>query len=142
MTQTNNDVLLSTVIEQILSKKGEDVAVLDLRGLLDVTDWFVIATGYSEIQVQTIADAVVDGTLAIGQKPLHVEGRTVGKWILVDYVDIVVHLMLPEERERYRLDRLWGDAPMTEYDETGTARLVRAPLERAEKSAADDGEDR
>jgi ribosome-associated protein len=92
---------------------------MDLRQILDVTDFFVLATGFSEIQVRAIADAVFDAAVAMGHKPFHVEGRAAGRWVLIDFVDVVVHVMLPEERDRYKLDRLWGDAPMTHFDETG-----------------------
>jgi len=107
--------------------------LLDLRGVLDVTDWFVLATGFSEIQVQAIADSVVDSATDARQKPAHVEGREAGRWVLVDFIDVVVHVMLPQERERYRLDRLWGDAGLIAFDETGNERVVR---ERASESGA------
>jgi ribosome-associated protein len=116
MKETQRTDLATKVVELALSKKADDLMVLDLRGLADVADTFVVATGYSEIQVQAISDAIVDG---VDEKPLHVEGREYGKWVLIDFVDVVVHIMLPEERNRYRLDRLWGDAPMRRYDEAG-----------------------
>lgn len=119
MNERSSSALASQVVEWALSKKAEDLSLLDLRGLADVADHFVIATGFSEIQIQAITDAVVEGAEAVGETPLHVEGREFGRWVLIDFVDVVVHVMLPEERERYRLDRLWGDAPCTTYDETG-----------------------
>ncbi len=130
MNVSPTEKLLEVVVDRVLDKKGERVRVLDLRGLLDVTDWFVIATGFSELQMQAICDAVVDATTEMGQKPLHVEGREPGRWVLIDYVDVVVHLMMPEERDRFRLEALWGDAAVTEYDEAGNARLVRPAASR------------
>ena len=92
---------------------------MDLREILDVTDFFVIATGFSETQVRAIADAIYDAAIEMGQKPLHMEGRSAGRWVLIDFVDVVVHVMLPEERDRYKLDRLWGDAPVVRFDDRG-----------------------
>ena len=120
MTESNrSNGLARRVVELALAKKGEDVLLMDLRGVLDVTDFFVIATGYSEIQVQAIADSIVDGCREAGEAPSHVEGRDSGHWVLIDFIDVVAHVMLPEEREKYKLDRLWGDAAYWRYDETG-----------------------
>ncbi len=116
MNESSRMSFATQVVDLALSKKADDLIVLDLRGLADVADTFVVATGYSEAQVQAICDAILDG---VEEKPLHVEGREYGKWILIDFVDVVVHIMLPEDRDRYRLDRLWGDAPLIRYDETG-----------------------
>ncbi len=80
--------------------------------LTQVTDVFVIASGRSERQVQAIADGIVEKASGAGRKPVGVEGYTAGRWILVDLSDVVVHVFLPEEREVYRLERLWGDAPV------------------------------
>lgn len=128
--------LARRVVDLAQSKKGEDVVVLDLRGVLDVTDFFVVVTGFSEVQVQAIADAIVDGAREDGESPLHVEGRDLGHWVLIDFVDVVAHVMLPEEREKYRLDRLWGDAAMTRYDETGKVVEERVATHAAARSDA------
>lgn len=128
MKQTTSESLVQSVIQWALDKKAEDIQVLDLRGVLDVTDFFVIATGFSEIQVQAIADSITDKSRESGLEFINVEGREAGRWVLVDYVDVVVHVMLPEERDKYCLDRLWGDAGLTEYSETGEARVVREAL--------------
>jgi ribosome-associated protein len=128
MKQTPPESIVHAVIHWALDKKAEDLQVLDLRGVLDVTDFFVIATGFSEIQVQAIADAITDKSREEGLEFLNVEGRDSGRWVLIDYVDVVVHVMLPEERDKYRLDRLWGDAGLTEYSETGEPRVVREAM--------------
>lgn len=128
MNQTTSESLVHSVIDWALQKKAEDIQVLDLRGVLDVTDFFVIATGFSEIQVQAISDAITDKSRESGFEYINVEGRDAGRWALIDYVDVVVHVMLPEERDKYCLDRLWGDAGLTEYSETGEARVVREPM--------------
>jgi ribosome-associated protein len=128
MNQNTSESLVHSVIDWALEKKAEDIQVLDLRGVLDVTDFFVIATGFSEIQVQAITDAITDKSRASGFDYIGVEGRETGRWALIDYVDVVVHVMLPEEREKYCLDRLWGEAGLTEYSESGEARVVREPM--------------
>jgi len=93
-----------------LTKRAEDVVILDLRELEGVCDFFVIATGHSEIQVRAIADAVDDGLRVRGLKPWHSEGFEARRWILLDYVDFVVHIFHARAREYYLLDKLWGDA--------------------------------
>ena len=128
MNKNTSESLVQSVIEWALDKKAGDVQVLDLRGVLDVTDFFVIAVGYSEVQVQAISDGITDKSRETGLEFINVEGREAGRWVLVDYVDVVVHVMLPEERDKYRLDRLWGDAGLTEYSEEGEARVVREAL--------------
>jgi ribosome-associated protein len=93
-----------------LTKRAEDVVILDLRELDGVCDYFVISTGHSEIQVRAIADAVEDGLKVRGLKPWHSEGYEARRWILLDYVDVVVHVFHARAREYYLLDKLWGDA--------------------------------
>lgn len=93
-----------------LTKRAQDVMILDLRELDGVCDFFVLATGSSEVQVRAIADAVDEGLRAEGLKPWHVEGYEARRWILLDYVDIVVHVFHQKAREYYLLDKLWGDA--------------------------------
>ncbi|HEU4940661.1 MAG TPA: ribosome silencing factor [Candidatus Eisenbacteria bacterium] len=94
-----------------LTKRAEDVVILDLRALDGVCDFFVIATGHSEIQVRAIADAVEEGLRESRRlKPWHSEGFEARRWILLDYVDVVVHVFHARAREYYLLDKLWGDA--------------------------------
>ncbi len=98
--------------ESAAEKKAENVAVIEVAELLVVTDFFVIATGRTDTQVKAIADEVEHGLLERGRiKPIGREGESEGKWILLDYGDLVVHVFQPAEREFYRLERLWGDAP-------------------------------
>jgi ribosome-associated protein len=92
-----------------LTKRGEDVLLLDLSKMEAVCDYFVIATGTSEVQVKAIADAVEEGMAKHGRKPWHVEGYEARRWILLDYVDFVVHVFHTRAREYYLLERLWGD---------------------------------
>ena len=94
-----------------LDKQALDVVVLDVHGHLVITDLFVLATGTSDRQVRTIVDAVEEALRARGRKPLRREGETDGRWVLLDYGDVVVHVFAEEERDFYDLERLWGDAP-------------------------------
>lgn len=90
--------------------------VLDLRGLTDAADFFVIGSGTSDVQVRGIAENVIEQVeRAGGGAPWHVEGLAAGRWVLLDYVDVVVHVFHHELRAYYQLERLWGDAPAVEW---------------------------
>jgi len=97
--------------ELALDRKAEDVLALDLRGVSSATDYFVLATGTSDIQVRAIAEHVLEEFSGRGMKPLHVEGMDRARWVLLDFVDFVVHVFHPQAREFYQLELLWGDAP-------------------------------
>jgi len=101
---------LEIALEAIRDLKGNDLVVLDLRGLNDATDYFVIASGTSDAHVRGIADQVQRKLDTDGHDAHHVEGLPQGRWVLLDYVDVVVHLFHPRLREFYQLERLWGDA--------------------------------
>ena len=94
------------------NKKAEDIAVLEVRELSSVTDYFVIATGTSEPHLRAILDEITD-TLREehGVRPIAVDGTAHGAWVVLDYFDVIVHLMRADVRERYDLESLWGDAP-------------------------------
>jgi ribosome-associated protein len=94
----------------LLSRRAEDVVILDLRGLSDVCDFFVLASGQADVQVKAMASAVRRGLSKVGQKPVGSEGEGQGRWVLLDFVDVVVHALKPEVREYYQLERLWSDA--------------------------------
>ena len=98
--------------ELALDRKAQDVTLLDLRNLSSATDFFLIATGRSDTHVSAIADHVIDELKKEGVRPVGVEGLRGGRWVLVDYVDFVVHIFHPAAREFYQLERLWGDAPL------------------------------
>ena len=93
-----------------LERKAGEVTVLDLRHLSSATDFFVIATGRSDVQVRAIAEHVIDSAKGDGNRPEHVEGLDQGRWVLLDYIDYVVHIFHPAVRDFYRLEALWGDA--------------------------------
>ena len=96
--------------ELAVELKAHDVVVLDLRGISSATDYFVIAGGRSDVQVKAIAAHVVNELKKDSIRPEHVEGMQGGRWVLVDYVDFVLHVFHPEARQFYQLENLWGDA--------------------------------
>ena len=104
------------------SKQAEAIVILDVRELITITDYFVICSGSSDRQVKTIADDVVKGLKEAGARPVRVEGESGARWILVDYVDFVLHVFHEEEREFYRLENLWRDAPVVDWEEQAEAR--------------------
>jgi ribosome-associated protein len=95
----------------MLEKKAEDVLVLDLRNRSDFCDFFVLGTGQADVQVKAIAGAVMAGLDEAGESVHHSEGLAEGRWALLDYVNVLVHVFKPAVREYYQLERLWGDAP-------------------------------
>ncbi len=95
----------------MLDLKAEDLRILDLRGMNDATDFFLIAHGRSDAHVRGIAEHVLEKLGASGHRAHHVEGLPTGRWVLLDFVDFVIHLFHPETRAFYQLERLWGDAP-------------------------------
>ena len=99
-----------------LEHKAVDVVVLDLRGISSSTDFFLLATGQSDVQVKAIGDRVVRGLKEEGIRPAHVEGLEGGRWVLIDYIDFVVHVFHPGARDFYQLELLWGDAPRHEFE--------------------------
>jgi ribosome-associated protein len=106
-----SDALVGLALQAAEDLKAREMVALDLRGLNDATDWFVIASGTSDAHVRGIAQSVLDRLTEAGYKAHHVEGLTQGRWVLLDFVDIVVHLFHPEARAFYQLERLWNDAP-------------------------------
>ena len=113
------------IAEKIFSKKGYDVVLIDLRKLASFADYFLICSADSDVQVKAIADEVEKSLKDDGIKCWHKEGYTALKWILLDYVDVVVHVFQRESRLFYNLEKLWGDAP--------TENLVDPVLKKAVK---------
>ena len=96
-------------------KKATDICVLDLTGVSDVADYFIICSAANNRLQDTVIEAIEDKLrIDFAEKPIHQEGRANGGWVLLDYGSIVVHVFLPEPRGFYRLERLWGDVPMVE----------------------------
>jgi ribosome-associated protein len=98
------------VTRALADRKAVDTVVLDLRELTAAADYFVIASGTSDAHVRGMADHLLTTLAPQGVRPHHVEGLPQGRWVLLDYVDFVVHVFHPELREFYQLERLWGDA--------------------------------
>lgn len=103
--------LAENICDLIFNKKGYDVTILDLRKITSMADYFVICSGDSDTQVQSIADEVEKNLRDDGIKCWHKEGYKALQWVLLDYVDVVVHVFKKETREYYSLEKLWGDAP-------------------------------
>lgn len=104
--------LAQHAVEAALSKKATDIVVMDMRDVSGVADIFVICTGTSELQIKAIVEAIKERIREFAdEKPWHIEGYTGLQWVLMDYVDLVVHVFNEEKRAFYDLERLWGDAP-------------------------------
>jgi ribosome-associated protein len=106
-------------------KLGSDIVLIDVSDRLALTDVFVIATGSNERQVEAMVDAVEEKLRAAGVKPLRREGRREGRWVLLDYSEIVVHIQHAEERVFYDLERLWRDCPTIPFDRPGAPAAER-----------------
>jgi len=100
-----------------LDKRAVDTVILDLRELTTVTDYFVICSGTADIHVKAIAEHIREGLRQEDQRPWHIEGLSYGTWVLMDYIDVVVHVFHQEKREFYGLERLWGDAPIERMED-------------------------
>jgi ribosome-associated protein len=107
----NTKELANRISETIFTKKGFDVIIIDLKKLVTFTDYFVICSADSDTQVKAIADQVDKALSEEGIKCWHREGLKALNWVLMDYVDVVVHIFKKEAREFYNLEKLWGDAP-------------------------------
>lgn len=108
-----------------LDKKGFDVRILKLKSISSVCDYFVIVSGSANVHVRAIAEGVEDGMRQDGHKPIMSEGVRQGNWVLLDYVDIVVHIFYEPTRRFYALEKLWGDAPVERLDEEPVRRGAR-----------------
>jgi ribosome-associated protein len=104
-----------------VENKTENVCVLDLRGLSNLADYFVIGTGTSSRQMHAVLEYILEHARAAGRRPYNVADTTDASWLLADYVDVVIHLFDDEHRNYYDLDGLWGDAPRVELGEGADA---------------------
>ena len=103
----------------ILDYKANDVVLLDLSPLTDMTDYFIVASGTSDAHVRSIAERLMEDMKKEGSPATHVEGLQQGRWVLLDFVDFVVHVFHPTLRAFYQLERLWSDAPSVAIDTQG-----------------------
>ncbi len=112
--------LKDLIIQHIIDKKGENIVVLDLRKVTSITDYFVICSGTVDQHIKAIKDNIIEKLEEEGIKYWHVEGEQALSWILIDYVDVVVHIFHPITREYYKIEKLWADAKMekikTDYE--------------------------
>lgn len=132
--------LAKKIAQLTLTKKAHDVVLLDLRKVSDMTDFFVVCSADSDIQVKAIADAVMDGTDELGVSAWHSEGLSQRQWVLLDYIDIVVHIFHKEVRRFYSIEKLWGDAKIEtitdEAEEKAVKKVVKKPVKKPAKKAA------
>ncbi|HWP03494.1 MAG TPA: ribosome silencing factor [Gemmatimonadaceae bacterium] len=105
-----------------LDLKASDVVILDLKGISDVTDCFVIASGTSDTHVRSVAEHVIEEMERLGMRAHHAEGLSQGRWVLIDFVDVVVHVFHPALRDYYQLERLWGDAEVVAVAHQGAGK--------------------
>ncbi|MBN2167975.1 MAG: ribosome silencing factor [Actinobacteria bacterium] len=113
----NPDELAIEAARAADDKKAADIRIMDMRDALGITDYFIIASGKTDRQVKRIKDSVEERLGKLGLKPAHREGEKFGRWILLDYTIIVVHLFLEDDRSFYDLERIWKDVPFIEWRE-------------------------
>lgn len=112
------DLLIQTIAKALSGKKGENIVMLDLRKITTMADHFILCTGLSENHIKTLADEVVDVCREeIGEKPWRKEGLDTKRWVVLDFVDVVVHIFREETRNYYGIERMWSDAKITRYEE-------------------------
>ncbi len=112
---------IARVVEILQDKKALAITLLDLRDITDTCDYFLLCTGTSEQHIRSLTDEVRDQLAAIGEKPWHIEGADTRRWVLIDYVDFIVHIFRAEARDFYALERLWGDAERTDFPGEGAS---------------------
>jgi ribosome-associated protein len=110
--------LLSTIEKALLDKKGEDIIRLDVRGLTSLTDFFIVCHASTDIQIKALADSVAKQTReTVGESVWKKEGLDSRRWVILDYVNVVVHIFNKELREFYNLEKMWNDAVITQINE-------------------------
>jgi ribosome-associated protein len=112
----NHSILkdLNRIAQVIYDKKGLNILVLDVHGICTMTDFFIIAEGTVDRHVKALSQAIIDEFAQRGQEPLHAEGQQEGDWIVLDYGDFVIHLFIPELREKYALEELWNEGEIVD----------------------------
>ena len=117
LQQADLPPLVRRAVELCHERNAREPMILDLRGLSDATDFFLIASGDSDVHVRAIAEHILKGLADEDIRPSGVEGERSARWVLIDYIDLVVHVFHPVVREFYQLERLWGDAPLLAVEE-------------------------
>jgi ribosome-associated protein len=108
--ETNESVAVAALRKALDQKFGQDIVVMDLRGVSSIADYFIIATGTSQPQLAALAGTAEETLTAHGLKLSHTEGMNTGNWVLLDFGSVIVHLFDKENRQFYNLERVWGDA--------------------------------
>lgn len=127
----DTEALKEAILSGMLDKKAVDIVVMDLKGIHSaISDYFIICTGTSDTHVDSISESVLDEVyLKLNQNPRRKEGKKNREWILLDYLDIVVHVFKKDKREYYRLEELWGDAKILEIGNTPQD-VVEVPVKK------------
>jgi ribosome-associated protein len=120
-THAESREIAVTAARAAAAKQAADVTILDVHGLIVITDYFVICSGQTDRQIKTLVEEVEKAVRDIGEKPIRREGDADSGWVLLDYIDVVVHVFAQEEREYYDLERLWRDAPRLAWNATDQA---------------------
>ena len=122
MTATDRSIeLITTAAQAAADKLAHDIIAYDVSDVLSITDAFLLASAPNDRQVKAIVDAIEDALREIGAKPVRREGERDGRWVLIDYAEIVVHVQHEEERSFYALERLWRDCPLITLPDTVTS---------------------
>lgn len=116
---------LNSIAQTIFDKNGANIFALDMRGVNDLADFIIIAEGNVDRHVKAIARNVIEAAERLGEKPFIVEGEKNGDWIVIDFVGVIVHLFIPEVRQRYALERLWCDGKIVDLE-------IILPMRRSE----------
>ena len=110
--------LIETIAEALFERKAEDVTVIDIRGVTTLADYFVVCHANADVQIKAIADNVLDKTREdLGEKAWRKEGLETRRWVVLDYVNVVVHIFMKDQREFYKLENMWNDAEITHLED-------------------------
>jgi ribosome-associated protein len=118
-------------------KKSTDIVIYDVRGLTDITDYFVLATAHSRSQIRAVIETIRRELKAAGVKRVGMEGDSSGQWVLIDFADCVIHVFSPQLREYYSLESLWGDAPKVDWKKEPPVEL-KIPARATAATSVDD----
>ena len=116
--------LADKIAQLAYDKKGHDITIIDLKGITDIADFFVVVSGESDIHIKTLANHIEKELKQEKIRAWHKEGYAKLNWVLLDYVEVVAHIFKPETREYYALERLWADAKFTKVEENADVRVL------------------
>ncbi len=110
--------IIHQIAQAIYDKKGTNIIAIDVRGISSITDYVIIADGNVDRHVSALATEIQHIMRGEGEKPVHIEGQQVGDWVVLDYFQVVIHLLLPDMRQKYQLERLWPEGKVIDLDLT------------------------